>query len=73
MNLLPCADKMQLASAYDEAAHKYSEAVAILNKNIGVCAKDRYDVFFRRAEEARENVAIACESLSRHIAKHRCR
>jgi len=68
----PCSEKMDLASAYDQAARKYSEAVAALNKNIGTCAKDRYDVFFRSAEQARQNVATARECLAKHIDKHRC-
>jgi len=63
---------MTLTSAYQQATRKYSEAVAILDKNIGICAKDRYDVFFRKAQEARKNVAIARESLAEHIDKHGC-
>jgi hypothetical protein len=68
----PCPEKMDLASAYDRAARKYAEAVVALNNNIGICAKDRYDVFFHSAEQARENMAIARECLAKHIEKHHC-
>jgi hypothetical protein len=68
----PCAERTLLASAYEQATQKYSAAVAALNKNIGICAKDRYDVLFRRAQEARDNAATAREYLTNHIDNHRC-
>ena len=68
----PCSEKTSLESEYQQATQKYSDAVADLKGNIGICAKDRYDVFFGRAEEARQNVAIARESLAKHIDKHCC-
>ena len=68
-----CPDRIKLASAYQQATQKYSDAAAVLNKNIGVCAKDRYDVFFLNAQEACDNAVIALESLTKHIDKHHCR
>jgi hypothetical protein len=68
-----CPERKTLRSAYEHATQTYSDAVVILNKNIGICAKDRYDVFFRNAQEARDNVATARLSLAKHIDKHGCR
>jgi len=68
-----CPERKTLTSAYQQATQKYSDAVAILDKNIGICAKDRYDVFFRNAQEARDNAAAARQSLATHIDKHSCR
>ena len=68
-----CPERKTLTSAYQQATQKYSDAVAVLNKNIGICAIDRYEVFFRRAEEARDSAAAARESLAKHIDKHGCR
>ena len=72
MAVKACADKMILASAFDEATRKYAQAVATLKGNIGICAKDRYDVFFRDAELARKKVVTARECLATHIEQHRC-
>ena len=68
-----CPERITLTSACQQATQKYSDAVAILDKNIGICAKNRYDVFFRSVQEARDNVATARQSLAKHIDKHGCR
>jgi hypothetical protein len=67
-----CAEKTILASAYDDATRKYAQAVATLKGNIGICAKDQYDVFFGDAEVARKKVVTARECLATHIEQHRC-
>ena len=63
---------MTLTSAYEQATQKYSDALAILNKNIGICAKNQYEVFLRNAQEACDSVAAARESLAKHIDIHDC-
>jgi hypothetical protein len=72
MKAVQCPEKMGLTSAYQEATQIYSDAVAALNRNIGICAKERYDLFYRGAEAARKNAAIARESLAKHIEMHHC-
>ncbi len=72
MKPLPCPEKTRLSSAYQEATLKYAAAIAVLNRNIGICTKNRYDVLFSSAQEARANAAAARESLSQHIDTHHC-
>ena len=74
MKALPlvCAEKSDLISAYKAATQKYSDAVAKLNQNMGICAKDRYDVFHRLAQEALQLADKARERLDNHVAKHAC-
>jgi hypothetical protein len=69
---LPCAEKSELITAYKEATQRYSDAVAKLNQNMGICAKDRYDLFYRLAHEARQLADKARERLDNHVAKHAC-
>ncbi len=72
MNPVLCLTKRDLVSAYQLATQKYSDAVASLDKNIGTCAKDRYDAFYLLAEEARQLAHTARERLDKHVADHAC-
>ena len=72
MTPLACLEKKDLVSAYQVATQKYSDAVASLDHNMGICAKDRYDAFYRLAEEARLVTHTARERLDKHIAEHAC-
>src|ERR1051326_1865813 len=45
MKPAPCPEKRDLIGAYQLATRKYSEAVASLNQNMGICGRDRYDAF----------------------------
>ena len=74
MKALPlvCAEKSDLISAYKQATQNYSGAVAKLKQNIGICAKDRYDVLYCVAQEALQLADKARERLDNHVAKHAC-
>jgi hypothetical protein len=72
MKSLGCQEKSTLLSAYQQATLKYSEAVTQLNQNIGICAKDRYDVFYRVAQEAGQFASDARKLLDKHVAAHGC-
>jgi hypothetical protein len=69
---VPCEEKAQLASEYDEATSKFSEAVTELRRRMGTSLKDEYDRLERASDEARMRSELARLALEQHIAAHRC-
>jgi hypothetical protein len=72
MKPAPCPEKRDLIGAYQLATRKYSEAVASLNQNMGICGRDRYDAFHSLAEEARKLAHEAEQRMDKHVAEHSC-
>jgi hypothetical protein len=69
---MPCEEKAQLATEYDEATSAFSEAVKELHRNIGTSPKEEYKRLERISTEARVKSEQARLALEQHIAVHRC-
>src|SRR5437588_4706363 len=59
---------MGLAAAYDQASRKYADAVAALNRNIGVCAKE--DRRSTRMNSSHTVISYAVFCLKKKKKKH---
>lgn len=71
-SLQVCPEHSALLSMYQQAALNYSDAITTLNRNVGICPKDRYDTFYRLASETNTQAYQARTRLDEHIAKHGC-
>jgi hypothetical protein len=69
---MPCEEKAQLATEYDEATSAFSEAVKELHRNIGTSPKEEYKRLERVSTEARVKSEQARLALEQHISTHRC-
>jgi hypothetical protein len=69
---MPCEEKAQLATEYDEATSAFSEAVKELHRNIGTSPKEEYKRLERISTEARVKSEQARLALEQHISTHRC-
>jgi hypothetical protein len=69
---VPCEEKARLASNYDAATSRFSEAVRELHRNMGTSPKEEYDRLARISDQARMSSEQARLALEQHIATHRC-
>lgn len=69
---MKCEEKNRLASQYEAAISKFSEAVAELRKKMGTSTKEEYQWIERAADEARVKSGQARLALEQHVAIHRC-
>jgi hypothetical protein len=69
---VPCEEKGRLATEYDAATSKFSEAVRELHQKMGTSPKEEYDRLERISTQARMNSEQARLALEQHIATHRC-
>jgi hypothetical protein len=67
-----CDEKVRLATIYEDAAHRFSEAVKELRQKVGTTAKFEYDGLDRAANEARVKSEQARLALEQHVATHGC-
>lgn len=67
-----CEQKKRLATEYEAATRKFSDAVAELRKKMGVSTIEEYQRLDRAANEARVKSEQARLALEQHIASHRC-
>jgi hypothetical protein len=69
---VPCEEKARLASEYDAATSRFSEAVRELHRKMGTSPKEEYDRLERISTQARMSSEQARLALEQHIAAHRC-
>jgi hypothetical protein len=69
---MSCEEKARLATIYETATGKFSEAVTELRHKIGVSAKKEYERLERAANEARLKSEQARLALEQHTAAHNC-
>lgn len=69
---LTCEQKKRLATEYETATMKFSQAVGELRKKLGVSTIEEYQRLDRAANEARVKSEQARLALEQHIASHRC-
>jgi hypothetical protein len=69
---MSCDEKVRLATIYEAATAKFSEAVKELQQKMGISAKQEYERLDRAANEARVKSEQARLALEQHIAVHRC-
>jgi hypothetical protein len=69
---MSCEEKVGLATMYEAATAKFSEAVKELQQKIGISAKQEYESLDRAANQARVKSEQAGLALEQHIATHRC-
>ena len=67
-----CEEKARLVAAYDGATRAYSNAVAQLQRTMGISSKATYDAQYRMTEALRYDAAAAQEKLERHVAADGC-
>lgn len=67
-----CDEKVRLATIYEDAVDRFSEAVKELREKIGTTAKHEYERLDRAANEARVKSEQARLALEHHIATHHC-
>ncbi len=67
-----CEEKTRLATEYDAATTKFSEAVRELRHRAGTSPKDEYDRLEWASNEARVKSEQARLALEQHVAAHRC-
>ena len=72
VNQMSCNEKVRLATIYEDATGRFSEAVKELRQKIGTTAKYEYERLDRAANEARVKSEQARLALEHHIATHRC-
>jgi ATP-dependent helicase YprA (DUF1998 family) len=69
---MSCEEKKRLATEYEAATGKFSEAVTELRKKMGTSAKEEYQRLDRATNEARVKSEQARLALEQHISAHRC-
>jgi hypothetical protein len=69
---MSCEEKNRLATEYDTATSKFSEAVSELHRRMGTSPKDEYDRLERASNEARVRSEQARLALEQHVAAHCC-
>jgi ATP-dependent helicase YprA (DUF1998 family) len=69
---MSCEEKRRLATEYEAATAKFSEAVTELRKKMGTSAKEEYQRLDRAANEARVKSEQARLALEQHVSAHRC-
>ena len=67
-----CPEKSLLLSAYEKATRAYSDAVARLQRIMGVSSKTEYEAQYRMTEALRMVAAEAQQALERHVGTHGC-
>jgi hypothetical protein len=69
---MSCEEKKRLATEYEVATAKFSEAVTELRKKMGTSAKEEYQRLDRATNETRVKSEQARLALEQHISAHRC-
>jgi hypothetical protein len=67
-----CPEKARLIAEYQKTTQEYSEAVAQLQRIMGVSLKTDYEAQYRMTEALRHDSIKAREELEQHIAIHGC-
>jgi hypothetical protein len=65
-------EKTRIATEYEAATLKFSEAVTQLYRNIGTSSKEEYDRLNQIADETRGKSEQARLALEKHITEHCC-
>ena len=67
-----CPKRIALLKIYDRTAAAYARSVRELNRRIGICSRDEYDVLRLDSETARTDAEAARIALQTHVAQHHC-
>ena len=67
-----CPQKILLLDAYQAATAQHSDALANLNRKIGISTRLEYVAMYRAAEILRKDAGDLCEELEWHVKQHGC-
>jgi hypothetical protein len=67
-----CPKRIALRKIYDRTAAAYARSVQDLNRRIGICSRDEYEILRLDSETARTDAEAARIALQTHVAEHQC-
>lgn len=69
---MKCAEKMRLATEYEQATARFAETVRDLQQRMGTSTKSEYELLRVASDEARVASENARLALERHVVSHQC-